>query len=258
MVDKPEMMKKVHLFQVLHLILIILYSSFVDCIDIQWIPGENEDSNNEVSAATAPRSQRYWDEHNIIRPDYAKTDEEVYMEQQQRRRGQGQGRGRGRKKMESQSLNEKSIKQNNISNLVWLSIILFFLLSMMVGYDTERRILANANNHRMNFQQMKSRYIWDKTREPNARLYDQICAILYEFQPIRMTTILAYPWKSKFDDISQGLILILKLMRPMMVFVSKSTMDVFSYIYKYWGWNDYLYFCIFPLIYIWSVSYLHR
>jgi len=42
--------------------------------NIKWIPG-NDGKN--TPAASAPRSQKYWDEHNIERPDYAKTDEEL-------------------------------------------------------------------------------------------------------------------------------------------------------------------------------------
>jgi hypothetical protein len=39
------------------------------------------------TAATAPRSQKYWDEHNIERPDYAKTDAELAHEKNERRKG---------------------------------------------------------------------------------------------------------------------------------------------------------------------------
>ncbi len=37
-------------------------------------------SPGDDPAKTAPKSQRYWDEHNIARPDYAKTDAEIAAE----------------------------------------------------------------------------------------------------------------------------------------------------------------------------------
>lgn len=37
-------------------------------------------SNDDDPAKSAPKSQRYWDEHNIERPDYAKTDAEIAAE----------------------------------------------------------------------------------------------------------------------------------------------------------------------------------
>ena len=50
---------------------------------IKWTPADetkNGDNKPPNAAATAPKSQRYWDEHGIERPDYAKTDAEVARE----------------------------------------------------------------------------------------------------------------------------------------------------------------------------------
>ena len=53
---------------------------------IKWTPAEDtssgsgNNSGDKPNAATAPKSQRYWDEHGIERPDYAKTDAEVARE----------------------------------------------------------------------------------------------------------------------------------------------------------------------------------
>ena len=52
---------------------------------IKWTPADDtkRDANadsDKPNAATAPRSQRYWDEHGIERPEYAKTDAEVAQE----------------------------------------------------------------------------------------------------------------------------------------------------------------------------------
>ena len=63
---------------------------------VKWIPGDSNDNNKKnddgkETAHTAPRSQKYWDEHNIERPDYAKTDEELYQERRQRKKQNGSG-----------------------------------------------------------------------------------------------------------------------------------------------------------------------
>ena len=55
---------------------VVLFPCAVMSMDIKWTPNDN----NENEAATAPRSQKYWDEHNVKRPDYAKTDWEIAQE----------------------------------------------------------------------------------------------------------------------------------------------------------------------------------
>jgi len=47
---------------------------------VKWTAATH-DPNDE--AATAPRSQRYWDKHNIKRPEYAKTDAEIRAERRE-------------------------------------------------------------------------------------------------------------------------------------------------------------------------------
>jgi hypothetical protein len=51
---------------------------FAEGTDVKWVEGDH-DANNK--AHTAPKSQKYWDEHKIDRPDYAKTDAEIAQEQ---------------------------------------------------------------------------------------------------------------------------------------------------------------------------------
>jgi len=46
-------------------------------INVKWT-GNNDP--NAPEAAKVPRSQKYWDENNIERPDYAKTDTEIFQE----------------------------------------------------------------------------------------------------------------------------------------------------------------------------------
>ena len=63
-----------------HLLLILLILPLllppVQTTDIKFTPGTPHSS----AAARAPRSQKYWDEHDIKRPDYAKTDAEIWQE----------------------------------------------------------------------------------------------------------------------------------------------------------------------------------
>jgi Flp pilus assembly protein TadB len=50
---------------------------------VKWTPNENVKVEHK-DAHYAPRSQKYWDEHNIERPDYAKTDAEIMAERGER------------------------------------------------------------------------------------------------------------------------------------------------------------------------------
>lgn len=56
---------------------VLLSVATTDATEIKWTPGTNDNGNK---AAAAPRSQNYWDEHGIERPDYAKTDAEIAKE----------------------------------------------------------------------------------------------------------------------------------------------------------------------------------
>jgi hypothetical protein len=56
--------------------LLLLLSSAVSATNIKFTPG----SDTSSKAHTAPRSQKYWNDNNIERPDYGKTDAEVFME----------------------------------------------------------------------------------------------------------------------------------------------------------------------------------
>lgn len=49
----------------------------VQSTNVKW-SGNNDP--NAPEAAKVPRSQKYWDENNIERPDYAKTDAEILQE----------------------------------------------------------------------------------------------------------------------------------------------------------------------------------
>mmetsp|Transcript_36957 Transcript_36957/g.54250 ORF Transcript_36957/g.54250 Transcript_36957/m.54250 type:complete len:186 (+) Transcript_36957:297-854(+) len=51
----------------------------VSATSVKWIPGNNGNNDNNA-AATAPRSQKYWDEHGIERPEYGKSDAEIAAE----------------------------------------------------------------------------------------------------------------------------------------------------------------------------------
>mmetsp|Transcript_20666 Transcript_20666/g.26734 ORF Transcript_20666/g.26734 Transcript_20666/m.26734 type:complete len:173 (-) Transcript_20666:195-713(-) len=50
-------------------------SSSAEATTVKWTENSN-DPYKDMDAANAPRSQKYWNEHNIERPDYALTEEE--------------------------------------------------------------------------------------------------------------------------------------------------------------------------------------
>jgi len=66
---------------------LLLIPSSTLATQVKWQPNNNIKPENQA-AHNAPRSQKYWDENNIKRPDYAKTDAEVASE-----RGESGGSG---------------------------------------------------------------------------------------------------------------------------------------------------------------------
>mmetsp|Transcript_27693 Transcript_27693/g.41015 ORF Transcript_27693/g.41015 Transcript_27693/m.41015 type:complete len:179 (-) Transcript_27693:1940-2476(-) len=60
----------------------------VHCTNVKWT-GNNDP--NAPEAAKVPRSQKYWDDNNIERPDYAKTDAEIYQEKKKDTRSNRSG-----------------------------------------------------------------------------------------------------------------------------------------------------------------------
>jgi hypothetical protein len=75
--NPPMMQQPRRNFLLLLLLLIVLSCSLIESTDIKWTPGQNDPSE---AAQTAPKSQKYWDDHGIKRPDYAKTDAEIANE----------------------------------------------------------------------------------------------------------------------------------------------------------------------------------
>lgn len=65
------------------LLLVAFVLPSIQGTEIKWTAG----STKNDPAATAPRSQKYWDEHGIKRPDYAKTDAELAAERRQNGNG---------------------------------------------------------------------------------------------------------------------------------------------------------------------------
>jgi len=56
-----------------------IINSFAAASQVQWTQNNNIAPEHRA-AHNAPRSQKYWDEHGIERPDYAKTDAEIAAE----------------------------------------------------------------------------------------------------------------------------------------------------------------------------------
>lgn len=65
------------------ILIIVVDIEVVNATDIQWKASKAHNNDKDAAAKAAPKSQRYWDEHNIQRPDYAKTDAEVAAERLQ-------------------------------------------------------------------------------------------------------------------------------------------------------------------------------
>ena len=62
------------------LVFVSFRHALVDSSSVKWQAGKDQTSterSGKLNAATAPRSQKYWDEHAIERPEYGKTDAEV-------------------------------------------------------------------------------------------------------------------------------------------------------------------------------------
>lgn len=55
----------------------------INATQVSWSGNQYVDPKHKA-AHDAPRSQKYWDEHGIERPDYAKTDAEIAAERRQR------------------------------------------------------------------------------------------------------------------------------------------------------------------------------
>ena len=78
-------------FAIIPIILTIALLSnnlYAQAANVKWTGNDNVAPEHEA-AHTAPRSQKYWDEHGIERPDYAKTDAEIAAER--RKNGEGGG-----------------------------------------------------------------------------------------------------------------------------------------------------------------------
>ena len=75
-------------------------SFLVEATKVQWQGNDNVSPHHEA-AHNAPRSQKYWDEHGIERPEYAMTDAEIIAKRrQQDSSGDGDGDdGRRRRRL---------------------------------------------------------------------------------------------------------------------------------------------------------------
>mmetsp|Transcript_31490 Transcript_31490/g.63517 ORF Transcript_31490/g.63517 Transcript_31490/m.63517 type:complete len:164 (+) Transcript_31490:123-614(+) len=75
-------MKNILLYVFMMVVVIVIpspHSVVVNAQQIKFTSNENIQEKHK-EAHYAPRSQKYWDEHNIERPDYAKTDAEILAE----------------------------------------------------------------------------------------------------------------------------------------------------------------------------------
>jgi len=119
---------------------------------VEWTAGPEQQKQQlqkgRETAATAPRSQRYWDEHNIERPDYAKTDYELARD---RLKEKLKGSQQKRQQEELSSKNGLSF-ESKIGLFALLALLVYELYSVtMIGKSLEElerergHVLGNAD-----------------------------------------------------------------------------------------------------------------
>ena len=75
------------IIMVISINIVFFQNQLVEGSSVQWTMGPDQQKHQysgKETAATAPRSQKYWDENGIERPDYAKTDYELARERLQK------------------------------------------------------------------------------------------------------------------------------------------------------------------------------
>jgi len=257
--------RKITICSVLLCILIICNEFTVtSATTIKWTPGSSSspttsDNNDKETnfietAATAPRSQRYWDDHNIKRPDYAKTDQEIRMEQRKKIQQL--------MKQQQQHPHQQYKNQNSIhSSITLMSFLCIFLsIVLIVGYHAEQRIPQANHRHRngTHFGQFKSRLIWDQTRRPHATYVTWIRAILYELQPFRISTLNQYPWNTNIIIWRKTFYQTIKVLRYTGSLMLEGIIKIGTFIWNNWKWKDYSKYIILPLVYVALLVYLDR
>jgi hypothetical protein len=111
----------------LSIIIVIISSSpsshvlVVQATKVTWTGNDNV-LPEQMAAHNAPRSQKYWDEHGIERPDYAKTDKEIAAERRQR---QTDGGG------------DEQIRQSQHRVIVVIAVTIVMILAMVYKLKTE-------------------------------------------------------------------------------------------------------------------------
>jgi len=235
---------------------------------IKWTPGTGT-THEDNPAAKAPRSQKYWEEHNIQRPDYAKTDQEVYMEQQQQKYQQKQ-----KKKYEQYQYYQHHHQQEVFSIPIpkWcFGVIILFVVC--IGYHTELSVSSTSQRGGRPNRQMRqftSRKIWDQTRHLHRtassasppsfiqRYIPILRAILYELQPLRLSVLLEYPWSTKLRQFRRFIYQLYGLLKMLIQFLTVQFGKMTKYMSSHWGWKDYVNFLVLPIGYCYMLVYLHR
>jgi len=110
----------------LSIIIVIMSSSpsshvlVVQATKVTWTGNDNV-LPEQMAAHNAPRSQKYWDEHGIERPDYAKTDAEIAAERSQRQTGGS----------------DEQIRQSQHRVIVVIAVSIVVILAMVYKLTTE-------------------------------------------------------------------------------------------------------------------------
>jgi hypothetical protein len=131
-------------FLLLSLVILLSLSSLSECTNVKWTA--NNDPNAPI-ASKVPRSQKYWDENNIERPDYAKTDAEIAEERMAGNNGRS-----------SDSSSNERLKKVMIRSIVggifvsiWIMIYRFGMGKYKGGTKLGSSSTNNNNNNILNY-----------------------------------------------------------------------------------------------------------
>ena len=166
MVSKLNLVLSIICFQ----FVTIYNNSLIQSTEVKWT-GNNDP--NAPEAAKVPRSQKYWDENNIERPDYAKTDAEIAQERRSRKNNQQGLNFEGTGDYESDSSRRKKIFRIIIGVVFvgsWIGIYQFGMGQKgtrlgSVGSNSSSNQTGNVLNYAMKMKKQDHESLEDKARK---------------------------------------------------------------------------------------------
>lgn len=127
-----------NLIFLLSLLILLSLSSPTECTNVKWIGNNNP---NSPLASRVPRSQKYWDENNIERPDYAKTDAEIAAEKMNGNSGSSRSNSNSNRKVIIRSI------IGGIFVSLWIMIYRFGIMGKYQGGTRLGNSSATNSSH---------------------------------------------------------------------------------------------------------------